>query len=206
MTITSVVVRGLNGRSFETFDSGKGRSIPDVLTIYGYKDPLVLAAASRTAFLHKTTGAPLGKGYGRDLVQAKTVVTFMREVPDREQRLIAAAREGAKRYVRSSFWGPHLAAYMWFATHIVDAALADDFFAAFGQTNREDHPVQQLGSRIAKERLAKSRMSREEGMALAIKAWNAFANNQPIPSLRYRMFGDKAEKFPEFFGLNLDAI
>lgn len=204
--IQAVVVRGLNGRSFETFDSGKGRSIPDILSIYGYNYCIVLAGATRAAYIHKLRGKPVMSGRDTMTVSSSTILSFLRETPERENRLVLAAAEGSKRAVRGTFYGPTTAAYMWMVTHLADPVLADEFFAAFENTVRDDHPVSLLVNRIAVDRTKKSYMSREESLALCIKAWNAFSQNLPLKLLKYRMFGDKPDPFPEVYGLDVTRI
>jgi hypothetical protein len=206
-SIRSVVIRNLNGRSFETFDTGKGRSIPDVLSIYGYKNPLVLAGAARFLYLHKHTGGAMRTNVASHHVTSLNIVSFLNENTARRETLIQAAKEGLNRHVRATFWRPAMIGYLWAVTNIADRAIADEFWASFNTELRPDHPVNKLSERIAKDRLSKQHMSNEEGLAISIKAWNAFATNTPVAhTLRYRMFGPKAETLPEVHGLNLEAI
>lgn len=203
--IKSLVIRGLNGKAFETFDTGKNRSISDLLSLYGFANCHVLASVARLAYNYKVSGNPASNPSINLRLSSPLLAGFVRN-PIRTNALVEAAREGQQRFVKGSFWSPGLAAFMWYVTHRTFAEVGDDFFDSLKSSIRDDDPASLLGARIAKSRLEKSRTSLEEACALSVKAWNSFAQNLPMKLLKHKMVGARLDKFPAIYGAPQDSI
>lgn len=202
--IQSLVVVGLADDAFETIDSGKGRSVPDALSIHGYKTPIVLAGILRLIYSYAKAGSPVAKSFNK--IPTVSQVQFLRESPERERRLIAATKIGPPNAVRASFFSPRIAGYIAYIGGLVDPEIVTEYFAALKEPRRDDHPVSALRRRITHSLTDASTMSLEESLALATKTWNALYENQPAVQIKYRMFGQKAESFPTFKGLDVDRL
>lgn len=197
----SAVVYGLNGGAFETFDTGKNRSIGDILSLAGFQDVAVLGGVARLAYSHYTFGTPNPNSSQRHFITNGQLLHFVQDKA-RSEQLVEAARKAHTVAVHKSLFSVTIAGYMWYATHVANAAIADDFFVSLATNIRDDDPASLLANRIAVSRLSSKHTSREEALAVCIKAWNAFAQNDTMKMLVYRMVGSKREEFPEFFGLN----
>ena len=202
--IQTLVVRGVVEKAFETFDSGKGRSVPDVLSMYGVKYPITTAGVLRIIYQHAKNGTPHTAKFGR--IPTALLLAFFHENKQREERLAEAAADGTKYAVPSSLFAPRVAGYLSYVGNIVDRDLTTEFFAALTEPRREDHPVMSLKRRILRSANSKDITSIEESLALTVKTWNALYNNQPVNFLRYRMFGAKPDSFPEFAGLDVKKL
>lgn len=203
--IKSVVIRGLNGKAFETFDTGKNRSISDLLSLYGFANCHVLASLSRMLYNYQVSGNPALNPSVNLRVSGPLLASFVRD-PSRTEALVSAAREGQQRFVKGSFFSPGLAAFLWYVTHKSDPVIADEFFDAMKSSIREDDPASLLSARIAKSRLQKTTTSMEEACALSIKAWNAFAQNLPMKLLKHKMVGARLDKFPSIYGVDQGSV
>lgn len=161
----SYVITDLNGEAFKTIDTGKRRSNADALSLLGYKDPALLAAAARMV-------VSIGRNQLRSHEQVTNIQMeqFIEEHPGILDS-VGLMKEIKIEHVLSGAFGAALH-YMFSA---YDRDEADFFFAdlAKGSMLSEKDPVFQLREKLLfyKSRVG-ARLTRQEAAALVIKAWN----------------------------------
>lgn len=188
----AIIVEGLDDDVFDTFDMGQRRSISTLLRDRKESNTANLAAALRQVWLVEN-----------DLVTLRNVAPTVSELMDTLDRN-PDLRESVKlitkiRDVTSSM---ALALHMFF--HRADAAKADFFMERLGDGVMLDatSPILKLRETLLADKAnQKRRLSEPEKAAMMIKAWNFFANDQPVRNLKWQNSGDRREPFPRIYGL-----
>lgn len=188
ISITTLLVTGLDPDAFDTIDSCARRSGGDTLAVAGEKNCRNLAAALVVA---------------DDLLAGKNdFVRSMRTSNAEVLNMLARHPE-----IRDSLsWGKALVrlapASISVAMHYIfrrrDREKADAFFnaVATGVGLEFDSPAYLLRQRLIDNATAKAKLTRRYTAALFIKAWNSFKTGQRLKNLRFREVGDAAEQFP----------
>ena len=183
VTISSLVVMGVPAVAFVTMDTGRPRSLSDVLTLNGYRaSPAKLASGVRMAMLLES-----GKIEFQGVIAHADAMAWFEQnkhishfayAPKMTRTLLPSAVYCGLRY---KLWQNH-------------PLLSDDFFEKFesGANLGATHPVKVLRDRLAVQKGKLGALRVEEIMALTIKAWNLFLNKKTIVTLRWT----KNDDFP----------
>lgn len=200
----SVVVRGLNGQSFATFDQGKPRSVADVLQLAGYPYCNVLGTVVRLGYGLRTNGGR----YQSKKINAAVLLAFIRGSTERERGMVEAAKEGTARAFTGSFFTGGIAGTLWYLTHVADHSMADGFFADLKNVASEpSNPASVLRARISlHQQKATGYLAQMQALALAIKAWNAYREGRALSRIVYTPYGPRGEEYPQVSGLDLNAL
>lgn len=191
-TIRSLVVRGLATSAKSTLDSGKNRSLKDVLGFRGEVDRSNLAAA--LGWLHKfETGA---ERWGTaQMTKGDAILLLERHPGIRDVGPIVQPLRKENLIPRGLAWA---LAYRFTQ---IDQDAGIDFFRklASGANLAEGHPILQLrqwliGSHSANRRRSGVRPYVTLGMVL--KTWNLYRDGRTVRSLAFRATGANAEQLP----------
>lgn len=197
ISIQSLLIEGLPDGTQETMDTGKSRSLSDILAIRGEANAPALAALIRrfvladrygfvTAFSAGASGYPLTNREMSDWLEANPWV----------REYVHPGRAVAKKT-------PIGGALAGFLIRTFDALDAEDsaFFwerVKDGVNLSEDNPIYALRKAFVPI-VEDSRGERNQKYigALTVKAWNDYRSGRPRSLLKFRVGGAKPETFPE---------
>jgi len=190
------LARGLDKSSQRAMDIGAGRSLADVLHLeYGETNTNNLASIIR--IIHSWESGYRKQIAKRELATNATILSFYEKDPDTFRVLTATVKREGK-YIPLA---PSVLALCHYILEERDVNDAEEFFArlADGQGLFKNDPIYEL-----RERLRDLRDERGAGhryiaytLALVIKAWNAYRQNEKINILSFKMGGKNPESFPE---------
>jgi hypothetical protein len=158
-----LVVSNLDPVVQKTVDGGMKRTAADVLSMEGIKNASITAAAVRWVVLYRSGNFDI------DTVRMTSEEIF--EFVEREPRLLRSASKG--RECREVL-APGIAAGLHYILSDVEDEEADKFISdlADGANLPGGDPVLALRERLMKNRLNKSKISKEEIFAICVRAWN----------------------------------
>lgn len=176
VSFETYIVRGL-AQVFDTIDIGSRRTAADALALNGEVNTNVLAGALHLLWRHEN--GLLHRG-GQPNPSPQEIEMELEKHPDIRRSLTAAY---PAKQILSQTMGAAL--HCLFAER--DADLADLFFEslATGTNLRENDPVRLLRERLIRDRMSKSRLVRNEVLALVIKAWNHLRQGRKIGTLKW---------------------
>lgn len=198
MPVKTLVVRGVGEDAFDVIDTGRARTIGDIVGLHGYASSLGMAAAVRNLINIEMFGTPNpGERDARAVISAPTTLHYLAvhpDVPDGVRigdRLRQAGLQGG-----IGLWG---ALFTLFLRKSPEQAAQFANLLQSGANLTARHPALVLRNRAMNTSLGWSRSAsaREMLAAIAVKAWNAYRNGRPIDYLAYRTGGNKPESFPE---------
>ena len=197
ISMTTLVVTGLPPETQDTMDTGKSRSLRDILAIREEASPNGLAALVRRCALLEVFGlATAVSGFN-----SKSGLTIPEQLAWLERN--PWVREYVNRGYRVAKHAPltgALAAFLMIQFDNIDAEDSEFFWARTvdGVSLAEDSPIHAL--RRALDNLEKNvrgeRSQRHIG-ALVIKAWNKYREGDPMRAVTFRSGGASPENFPE---------
>ena len=162
--IDVVVVRGIDPRSFITMDTGKKRTLTDVLSIKDYAAPRALGPALIWVRRYITARAGAGTSHEQH-------IQTLEQHPDLEESV--AFFLGIERAVTSPAGVPHssMAIAMHYLCSRIDRAVTDDFIERYvnGLAVSTNDPVHRMREQVIKY---KSEVKKTEAHSI----WQLFAN------------------------------
>jgi hypothetical protein len=187
-SFTTYVVTDLPKSAFDTIDQGKSRSHGDVLAAAGEKHYTTVAAALSILLRLKDPNFNIPKTNPRDLK------ALLRKHPGIRE---AVAESVGAKVMRASLAG----ALRYVCGHI-DAERAKQFFDRVeeGTQLTKDMPEYVLRTALLHRPSYGAKLSLYTTAALAIKAWNAAYNKQPLRLLKM----NEGEPFPAIAGAPAD--
>ena len=195
----SLLVEGVSKEAFITMDSGKTRTLSDVMTIEGIANATQAASISRCLVAYEKSGTPDTRVLNDMGVQKRRFLNRYYEDAELIQRgsVIASRLRGKIAGVAKSSVG---FCFVIFAGYDEDAAA--DFFAGVesGRYLAKRDPCYVLRERLLRIGVAdRFEMKTVEQCAAFFKAFRAFLHNVEIGprQLAWRRYGPAAEKFPE---------
>ena len=191
LTVTVILVTGLDDDVFSTIDRGLGRKTSDSLAINKEKNYTVLAAIARVLHMYEQTGNPYSKN------------SFYNPTTDQLIDLINA-RPGLRQsanFAKSSVWlKKHLTATTAGFCHFIfsrhDPEATHTFFDVLstGVGLNQGSPILLLRNRLLDVQTDKGKITSEYRAALTFKAFKNYKNGSLVKNLRIRTEGDSAEK------------
>lgn len=196
LTFTTLIVYGLPDDTQDTMDTGKSRTIADVLAINGYQRSAVLAAVVTGILRWERWGlrAATYQGASAYQVTAKQVMARMENEPSLTELLPTAAR------MRKAGLNSKIAGILYYVFSSIDQEDADDFFSKLetGESLERGNPILVLRETLLRLRTSvKGQVASGYTAALTIKAWNKYRNGEEATMLRFTPGGANPEKFPE---------
>ena len=177
--LTTLVIRGLEDETQQTMDSGKTRTLGDVLTLRGEKNSTQLASLARAVYLADQLG--MEAAAQNDLKPTRgEIISFIDQTPQLADVLTSS--------MFASLW--------WTFAHI-DTDAADRFFMslASGANLQADDPILILRNTLMAQPHKAGRSTRDNRVriaALTIKAWNKWRKGKPLRQLKF----SAGESFP----------
>lgn len=205
VSVTILVVRGLDDTDQETMDIGANRSLSDVLALRGELSTHALAATIRSLWLWDdaiNSGRKFVGSTTRNIpgMTHSALLEYFGANAEQCRELVAKSRS-----VRDAFPVPaSLLAPLIREMDKVDAGDSTDFFDRIKKMIPSPHnygendPLVQLQKAIVRIRSnSKVTYNNTEIAALIVKAWNAYRDGVPISQLQWRSGGKSPEAFPE---------
>lgn len=181
----TVVVEGIEDDLFHVINTGKSRSLSDVLKIAGEKDApnlsttlIRLTEYTRSSQSVGSTQAAVSTSEAFDVLnmlpRVRESVAYCRTLGD----VVAASRS----------------AWLHCVTQDACPRLSDEFFSklASGEMLPTNSPIYLLRARLISEKQGKARLPLVEVLALMVKAWNAHVEGRPLKNLKWAV----SEQFP----------
>lgn len=196
----SVVVTDAPETAMQTIDQGVSRSLPDVLKWRGYVNQNQVAAAIRTCWR-----------WDNGMLLRSTTPSISQSLAwlDENDSIISAARFGhrltaAPLRMRSAVAGP-----AYFKAISAGGDQAHEFFDRLidGEHIAHGDPVYALRRALINNAIrVHGRMSPNVMLALVIKAWNAWVQQEPMEVIRWGRGSGGAEKFPVMFDFDGNPV
>jgi hypothetical protein len=180
----TLVIRGVSPEAFETIDAVRKRTLADILSIRKELHGRPLAAALRILWAYGSGGTP---GTGKS-PSPTALLALLEQDPQ--------IRESVMPALRAVPLFPHgCAIALHHLASAVDPVKATQFLGQLQEPTVQaaDHPVVQLRNVLQQLRGQGGTRKQTYMMAVAIKAWNAFAAGKTIKLLRY---APDRESFP----------
>jgi len=188
-----VVVRGLNPESFDRHDTGRARSLKQILLMEGFVNTTHLAAAARLLAAFEDGGITNARNGLIPLRGLAFVRYHSPIIEDSVQKGLKAYRECPKGMVR-----PSTLCYIYHAMRFRDEDVAWDFVcgvaSGLGISNQDD-PRHRLRERLLSELKGPQRIDRDVEVALATKAVNKYFEGSLVKQLKYSP--GAGERYPQ---------
>lgn len=180
----TLVIRGVAPDAFETIDAVRKRTLADILSIRREHHGRPLAAALRILWAYSSGGTP---GAGKT-PSPTALLALLEQNPQIRESVMPALRAVPLLPHGCSIALHHLAS-------ATSPAKATQFLAQLQEPTVQaaDHPIVQLRNVLLQMREQGGTRNQTYMLAVAIKAWNAFAAGKTIKLLRY---APERESFP----------
>lgn len=191
---TTLVIRGLPDEVQQTMDSGKTRTLGNVLQLRGETQSTPLAAMTRAVYVADQLG--LEAAAQNDLHPTNGELVEFLETTPQLRTLLSAAQSFNGR--SNGLLPPSMFAALWWTLAHVDTGDANRFFEhlATGADLEQGSPILALRAALFDMKTRGSRANRAGRRRIAVltvKAWNKWRAGKTVKHLRYG--GD--ERFPE---------
>ncbi len=191
-SIKTLVTTGLDLDSFHTINTGaRVRTASDVLAIRGEKNHLTLAAGIRIfSCWESNPSAPQLKGYR---VRSSEIESVLKRHPEIRRFVAYKAQWMDKILTRS------VVCSLAYIFHGIDWKRSDAFFEglAMGTGYAKSSSIHLLREILLENKSSRAKLSREDIIALVIKAWNAYHDGIKLSALKFAV----NEKFPIISGV-----
>lgn len=193
VTIRTFIIDGLPASTQDTMDTGKSRSLGDVLAIHGEANASSLASIVRILCQSDKHGLQAALG-NKSAVTVKECLAYLDANP-----WIREMIHPARRVANHTTLSATVVAALWVAFAQIDNEDAEYFFDRLvdGVELEAGSPIRVLRSSLEVLSKQKGERNRVYLSALTIKAWNAYREGRPISLLKFRPGGSKPEPFPE---------
>jgi len=178
-SIDTLVIRGLDPEAFKTLDTGRQRSMGDVLALRGILYPASMSSAYR--FLYRW----LGRGKKKTRISNTQLLEFVDEFPE----MIELGYECLRKPLDADLVEPARRIFFYFMASRVDTKVAREFMQCLARPNAPLVP----NARKLRDRL---QVTSEEAFPPAagvkwlwlLQAWNATVAGKPV---------DRFSRFPD---------
>lgn len=201
VTLRMVVIEGLDEEAQETMDTGRHRSMADVLSLRGETNTAFLGSTLSTLHRIRTNTIQAQKGALSPTPQQ--LLKLLEEEPE-IRRFLHRGRSVSERVPVTA----SLAAAYWYEFHRIDADDAHDFFTKLtsGIGLSDGDPIFALRRFLERERQSPRNLPRYRIAGVIVKAWNLYRHGATgIRALSFRAGGANAEEFPRIDGLPSDG-
>lgn len=193
MTVKSLVVRGVGEAAFDVIDTGRARTVANVLEIHGKASTTSIAAAIRCLILIERFGS-IGQGTDeeRSAATPPACLAYLDKHPE-----IYEAHSICEPVRKVLYGGAGLWTAMFTLFWRIDPAAAFEFSTqlATGAGLEADAPALKLRNRTLGKasRGPLSNLNREDLSIIIAKSWNAYRRGEKVGQLR----AGENEKLPE---------
>lgn len=194
-TFQTLIVYGLPDETQETMDSGKSRTLADILSLRGYKSTHSLAAIVTAIIRSEIYGikSAVSSGTAARPVTNHQAVRRLETEPtlaDIYNHVYGATKVGLQGKI---------AGMLYYRFSEIDSEDADFFFdrLASGAGLERNHPILSLRALLLNLKSAPGTSNTTYVTAVTIKAWNKFRAGEDCTQLKFRTGGANPEAFPE---------
>lgn len=194
-TFQTLIVYGLTDETQETMDSGKSRTLADILSLRGYKSTHSLAAIVTAIIRSEIYGIKSAVSSGttaRPITNQQAVRRLEIEpaIADLFNQIYGVTKVGLQGKI---------AGMLYYRLSEVDSEDADFFFErlASGSGLERNHPILTLRELLLRIKSEKGASNTTYVTAVTVKAWNKFRAGEDCTLLRFRLGGANPEAFPE---------
>lgn len=173
-TIQLLVVRGLHSSVQDVLDTGRARTAADQLSIHGFSNSQVLAAAAKTAILYET-----GAFYRDKLIQQVSHRQILDYVAGNTSLIFACSR------AKTPDMQPSVAAMTFYELVKLNDEKAIEFFdrVTDGVNLPSGSPILALCARLRTLRDERTMLPMEAKVGLVFRTWNAWLAGRKIAAL-----------------------
>lgn len=206
ITITATITYGVDPAAFDVMGTGKTRNLSDAMSTHGIDHSRAVTAAYRVYGDLQTTTSSNFSAFGRrtrmDMKANRSeVIAWVKENNEVIQEImeVTCAKDAKAVLKPASLFNGF---YFYLCFQGTNPDLADEFFENLidgveFEYGKQD-PIYQLRKRLMEDqsknaRRMGTRVPLYETMAVIIKAYNAWVNNQKIRNLRFA----RSERWPE---------
>jgi hypothetical protein len=198
--VQCIVVRGIPESAFDKIDTGKSRSMADVLSIHGHAQNTALATAARGLMLIENYGRLSAGGSRVGSAPAPSNaqgLAYIEAHPEVEEaiHLADSIRVTGGFVGGTGLWAIPITLFL-----RVDREQAQVFVKSLveGANLERGSPILRLRNTYQgrTREWAGTNENRERLAAVAIKAWNFWRRNELVQQLSWHSQGRNAEKFP----------
>lgn len=201
----TLVIRGISSDAMATIDTGRSRSLSDVLAMRGEKNTRTLASVLRQAMIWGNTVPPaIPFRNARANPSPSELLELLQRYPEaRDATLIAN-----KPHPRGMTGGIVGALALNLIVHIDDRAYVDSFFNAVmqGEGDTSSAPYALWHALVKRAGEVNNKPDTSWYLALLVKAWNAQVTGDTPALWRWRRAGSNAEQFPVLLDLDGEPI
>lgn len=198
MPVKSLVFKGLESISQNTIDTGKSRSVSDVLHFNGYINTTSLSAAARLSIGHREFKGDMKAWDTSKEANTISQQDILGEVNKRAMLIKATQAVISLKYIKKMIGaGAPIFCYFLFASNS-SIHIADAFFQKLenGDDLSANSPILKLRNEIALRDTKGARRGQRQSIyniAMFIKAWNAWRVDEKIDSVRW----NPSEEYPK---------
>lgn len=192
-TFQSLIVTGLKNDVQQTMDTGKSRTIADVLTLRGYKRTSLLAAITTSIIRWEKYHLKAAISTGDYPVTAAQAVARIESEPGLQE--LVREVSGLTKIGISG----RMAGLLYYVFSSIDAEDAQHFMSHLesGEGLERGNPILTLRNLLLALKSDRSTKSQIYVGAVCIKAWNKFRDGDECLTLRFTPGGANPERFPE---------
>lgn len=175
VTLTLLVIRGLEKAAQDVMDTGLARRASDMLAIHGGRNTTLTAAAAKLAILYYD-GRLHAESASRSVTHTD-IMEFVRANADFDNTCATTNNLAKHSELRPSVFATAL-----FICGEIDGEAADEFFTRLsdGVNLPAGSPIMALRSRARELRLKKVRAQPEVLLSATIRAWNAWREGRDM--------------------------
>lgn len=207
VTIPAIIIKGVEQDAQYTMDTGKARTLSDVLSLKGEKNATNLAAiiTGLVRYEKYTPVTAFGSGSSYPVTNGECL-EYLRQHPEVRDTVNIVKPASRNAYISQKCLG-----ILYTKFNEAGPYYSDDFlnYLASGQDLPAGHPI--LTLRNALQRIHDSIHGKPNYIfiaAITIKTWNAYINGKSMKQLKFRLGGAK-ETFPTIekpFDAQFDTI
>ena len=194
-TFQTLIVYGLTDETQETMDSGKSRTLSDILSLRGYKNTHSTAAIVTAIIRSENYGLKAAVTSG---TQAKPVTNQQAIHRLETEPALADLYKLVQGLGRVGLQGK-IAGLLYYKFSEIDAEDTEFFFEQLksGAGLERNHPILALRSLLLNLKSAIGTANSTYVTAVTIKAWNKYRAGEECVQLKFRVGGANPESFPE---------
>lgn len=202
-TTQFLVVRGVSREAFATMNTGKTRSFSDIMSVEYPEIPSIVRTGTVVQVIYRWSigrrGSTLSSSGANQAIPNAVLLAFFEANKD---TIVRVVREGGRVIGHVHGMTITTAAIGLWAFEKIDSEDATDFFDKLmtGRGLESGSPILAYRNWIARNMQGASTNARvplDMGVALLIKAWNAYRDGTEVTNLRWRRGGANPEAFPE---------
>lgn len=194
-TFKTLIVYGLPDSAQDSMDTGKSRTLADVLSIRGYKNATSLAATTVAIMRGEALGTKAGaiSQWGSGVITNKQAMERIDAEPElTELPTIVGQHSKIGLPART-------AGYLFYLFSAIDSEDASYFMEKLlsGDGLERGNPILTLRNQLINLKAERGQKKQDYIAALVIKSWNKFRDGESSTLLRFTPGGANPEKYPE---------